>query len=152
VFSLWGLTQGGGNLVMHGAGWMEGGLVASFEKFVLDCDLIQMVKTMLQPLDLSEEAMGVDAMQEVGPGGHFFGCAHTMQRYQTAFYAPMISDWRNFEQWQQSGAPKADERAHALYRQALEQYEAPGIDPAIAEELDAFVARRIEEGGAPTDF
>ncbi|MDX1716296.1 MAG: trimethylamine methyltransferase family protein [Anderseniella sp.] len=152
VFSLWGVAQGGGNLVMHGAGWMEGGLVAGFEKFVLDCDLIQMVKSFLQPLDLTRDALGLDAMREVGPGGHFFGCAHTMARYETAFYSPLLSDWRNFEQWQQAGSPDTRDKAHRLMREALDAYEAPAIDPAVAEELEAFVARRTQEGGAPTDF
>ncbi len=152
VFSLWGATMGGGNLVMHGAGWMEGGLVASLEKFVLDCDLIQMVKSFLQPLDMNRDALGLDAMAEVGPGGHFFGCAHTMARYQNAFYAPMISDWRNFEQWQSAGSPHASDKAQAVLKQVLNTYQKPAIDPAVEEELDAFVARRTEQGGAPTDF
>lgn len=152
VFSLWGVTMGGGNLVMHGAGWMEGGLVASLEKFVLDCDLIQMVKSFLQPLDLSRDALGLEAMNEVGPGGHFFGCAHTMARYDSAFYAPMISDWRNFEQWQAAGSPHASDKAQAILKQALGGYQKPAVDPAVEEELEAFVARRTEEGGAPTDF
>jgi trimethylamine--corrinoid protein Co-methyltransferase len=152
VFSLWGVTMGGGNLVMHGAGWMEGGLVASFEKFVLDCDLIQMVKSFLQPLDLTQDALGLEAMAEVGPGGHFFGCAHTMARYETAFYSPLISDWRNFEQWQASGSPDARDKAQSVLRQVMATYEKPAIDPAIEEELETFVAKRTEEGGAPTDF
>lgn len=152
VFSLWGATMGGGNLVMHGAGWMEGGLVASFEKFVLDCDLIQMVKSFLQPLDLTREALGLEAMREVGPGGHFFGCAHTMARYESAFYSPLISDWRNFEQWRETGSPQASDKAQAILKQVLGSYEKPAIDSAVEEELEAFVARRTEEGGAPTDF
>ncbi len=152
VFSLWGLTMGGGNMIMHGAGWMEGGLVASFEKFVLDCDLIQMVTEFLQPLDTGTDALGIDAMREVGPGGHFFGCAHTLARYTDAFYAPMISDWRNHQQWEAAGAPEAKHKANRLWKEALAAYERPAIDPAIAEELDTFVARRKQEGGAPTDF
>ena len=83
VFSLWGVTMGGGNFIMHGAGWLEGGLVASFEKFVLDCDLIQMVMEFLKPLETSEDALGIEAIREVGPGGHFFGAAHTLARYET---------------------------------------------------------------------
>ena len=152
VFSLWGVTMGGGNMVMHAAGWMEGGLVASFEKFVLDCDLIQMVMEFLRPLEVSEDTLGLDAIREVGPGGHFFGAAHTLSRYSSAFYAPLISDWRNYQQWDASGRPEAWQRANVLWKQALAEYEPPAIDPAIAEELDDFVARRIEAGGAPTDF
>jgi len=152
VFSLWGVTMGGGNMVMHAAGWMEGGLVASYEKFVLDCDLLQMVMEFLKPLDTSEDALGLDAMREVGPGGHFFGAAHTLARYTDAFYAPMISDWRNYQQWAAAGAPEAHIRANALWKQALAEYEPPPLDAAVREELDAFVARRKQEGGAPVDF
>ena len=152
VFSLWGVTMGGGNLIMHGAGWLEGGLVASFEKFVLDVDLIQMVSEFLQPLDMSADAFGVDAIREVGPGGHFFGAQHTLARYETAFYAPLVSDWRNNQQWVASGAPDASQKANALYKLALADYHEPPMEPAIREELDAFVARRKQEGGSPTDF
>jgi trimethylamine--corrinoid protein Co-methyltransferase len=152
VFSLWGLTMGGGNFIMHGAGWLEGGLVAGFEKFVLDCDLIQMVMEFLQPLETNEDALGVEAIREVGPGGHFFGAQHTLARYSNAFYAPMISDWRNSEQWAAAGKPEAMQRANTVYRQALAEYSEPALDPAIRDELDAFVDRRIKEGGAPTDF
>ena len=152
VFSLWGVTMGGGNLIMHGAGWLEGGLVASFEKFVLDCDLIQMVMEFLTPLETSEDALGIEAIREVGPGGHFFGAAHTLARYSDAFYAPMISDWRNNQQWLAAGKPEAWQKANTVYKQALAEYEEPALDPAIREELDAFVERRKREGGAPTDF
>lgn len=152
VFSLWGVTMGGGNMVMHAAGWMEGGLVASFEKFVLDCDLLQMVTEFLKPLDTSEDALGIEAIREVGPGGHFFGAAHTLARYTNAFYAPMISDWRNNQQWAAAGKPEAVQKANALWKQALQDYREPPMDPAIRAELDAFVERRKREGGAPTDF
>jgi trimethylamine--corrinoid protein Co-methyltransferase len=152
VFSLWGVTMGGGNFIMHGAGWLEGGLVASFEKFVLDVDLIQMVMEFLQPLDTTQESLGVEAIREVGPGGHFFGAAHTLARYEHAFYAPIISDWRNNQQWLAAGKPDAFQKAHQVYRQALADYTEPPMDPAIREELDTFVARRKQEGGAPTDF
>ena len=152
VFSLWGVTMGGGNLIMHGAGWLEGGLVAGFEKFVLDCDLIQMVMEFLTPLETNEDALGVEAIREVGPGGHFFGAAHTLSRYSNAFYAPMVSDWRNNQQWLAAGKPDAFQRANTVYKQALAEYREPHLDPAIREELDAFVERRKREGGAPTDF
>ncbi|MFO1034308.1 MAG: trimethylamine methyltransferase family protein [Hyphomicrobiales bacterium] len=152
VFSLWGLTMGGGNYIMHGAGWMEGGLVASFEKFVLDCDLIQMVKSFLQPVEINEDALAVEAIAEVGPGGHFFGSPHTLARYSNAFYAPMISDWRNNQQWLAAGSPEAPQRANALYKQALAEYTRPAMEEDRAEELTAFVERRKREGGVPTDF
>ena len=152
VFSLWGATMGGGNMVLHAAGWMEGGLVASYEKFVLDCDLLQMVMEFMQPLALDDDSLGIDAIREVGPGGHFFGSAHTLARYTDAFYAPLVSDWRNHQQWAADGRPEAWQKANALWKQALAEYEPPPIDPGVVEELDAFVARRTEEGGAPTDF
>jgi trimethylamine--corrinoid protein Co-methyltransferase len=152
VFSLWGLTMGGGNLIMHGAGWLEGGLVASFEKFVLDVDLIQMVAEFLEPVDMSEDALGIAAIREVGPGGHFFGSQQTLARYENAFYAPIISDWRNFQQWTAAGGPDAFAKANAVYKQALADYVEPPLDEARREELDAFVERRKREGGAPTDF
>ncbi len=152
VFSLWGLTMGGGNLIMHGAGWLEGGLVASFEKFVLDCDLIQMVSEFMQPLETTEDALGVEAIREVGPGGHFFGAQHTLARYTNAFYSPIVSDWRNNQQWLAAGKPEAWQKANAVWKQALADYQEPAIDPAIRDELNAFVEKRKSEGGAPTDF
>jgi trimethylamine--corrinoid protein Co-methyltransferase len=152
VFSLWGALMGGANYVKHAAGWLEGGLTAGFEKFVIDIDLLQMMDAFLQPLDVSTEALAVDAIRDVGPGGHFFGTAHTQARYKTAFYPPIISDWRNFETWQEVGSPTAYDKAQRLYRTVLAEYQPPPLDPAIAEELESFVARRKAEGGAPTDF
>jgi trimethylamine--corrinoid protein Co-methyltransferase len=152
VFSLWGAIQGGGNFLMHGAGWLEGGLRASYEKFILDVDLLQMVQEFLTPLDLSEDALAIDAIRDVGPGGHFFGTPHTQSRYKTAFYSPVLSDWRNFETWTEAGSPTAVEKANRVWKERLASYEEPTMDPAIREELNAFVDRRIAEGGAPTDF
>ena len=149
VLSLWGVVMGGGNLVKHAAGWMEGGLVASFEKMVIDADLLQMMAEFLAPLEVSEATLALDAMREVGPGGHFFGGAHTQARYREAFYAPMISDWRNYEAWREAGAQDAFHRAATLVPRLLAQHETPPMDPAIREELDAYVARRTSEGGAP---
>ncbi|GGH29205.1 methyltransferase [Alsobacter metallidurans] len=152
VFSLWGAIMGGANLLMHGAGWMEGGLHASFEKMVLDADLLDMVANFLRPVQVDAEELALSAMREVGPGGHFFGCAHTQSRYRTAFFAPMISDWRNYESWEEAGAPTAYDTANRLYKQRLAAHEPPPMDPAIRDELEAFVARRKAEGGAPTDY
>ncbi len=152
VFSLWGVTMGGGNYIMHGAGWMEGGLVASFEKFVLDCDLIQMVKSFLQPLDTSPDALALDAIREVGPGGHYFGAQHTLARYADAFYQPIISDWRNYQQWSAAGSPDAYKKANQVYKQALENYVQPPMPAVVRAELDTFVDRRVKEGGVKTDF
>jgi trimethylamine--corrinoid protein Co-methyltransferase len=152
VFSLWALTMGGGNFIKHAAGWMEGGLVAGFEKFILDCDLLQMVSAFLQPLEMTQDALGLEAIREVGPGGHFFGCQHTLARYENAFYAPLLSDWRNYEQWDAAGRPEAHQKANTVWKQALQDYEKPPMDQAIRDELDDFVDRRIAEGGQATDF
>ncbi len=152
AMSLWALTQGGGNFIMHAAGWTEGGLTASFEKFILDVDMLQMVAEYLTPLDVSEDALGLDAVRDVGPGGHYFGTLHTLQRYETAFYSPILSDWRNFETWTEAGRPTTYDHANRIFRQKLNEYERPPLDPAIEEELDAFVAKRKAEGGVPTDF
>ncbi len=138
--------------MLHAAGWLEGGLRASYEKFILDVDLLQMVAEMLTPLDLSEDALAVEAIRDVGPGGHFFGTKHTQERYKTAFYSPVLSDWRNYETWALAGAPTAMEKANRVWKERLASYEAPAMDPARREEIDAFVEKRIAEGGAPTDF
>jgi trimethylamine--corrinoid protein Co-methyltransferase len=111
-----------------------------------------MVMEFMTPLETTEDALGVEAIREVGPGGHFFGAQHTLARYSNAFYAPIISDWRNNQQWQAAGKPEAWQKANAVYKQALEEYVEPTLDPARREELDAFVDRRKREGGAPTDF
>jgi trimethylamine--corrinoid protein Co-methyltransferase len=152
VFSLWGAVASGGNFIKHAAGWLEGGLTCSYEKTILDIDLLQMVDEFLTPLDTSEDALAIEAIRDVGPGGHFFGTEHTQARYQDAFYAPVLSDWRNFETWQEAGSPTAMEKANRVWKERLAQYQRPPIDPAIEEELNAFVDRRISEGGAPTDF
>ena len=152
VFSLWGAIMGGANFVMHGAGWMEGGLHAGFEKMVLDAELLQMVAAFLDPIVVDEETLALDAIREVGPGGHFFGVAHTQARFRTAFHRPMISDWRNYESWQEAGSPEAAGKAGRIVKELLAAYEPPAIDPAIEEELAAFVARRTAEGGVPTDY
>ncbi len=152
VFSLWAAVMGGANLLMHGAGWMEGGLQASFEKMVLDADLLDMVSEFLKPVLVDDDELALDAMREVGPGGHFFGCAHTQARYRTAFFSPMISDWRNYETWREAGAPTAYDTANRLYKEKLAAYQPPPIEPERLEALQAFVARRKAEGGVKTDF
>ena len=152
VFSLWGVTSGHVNMVVHGAGWLEGGLAASFEKFVMDCELLQQLIYYHQPVGTSEEELAVDAVKEVGPNGNFFDCDHTRARFRDAFYSPFLSDWRNFESWQEGGSPASHDHANRIWKQLLAEFEPPGIEPAIKEELEAFVQRRKQEGGAPTDF
>ena len=152
VFSLWGAVDGGVNILKHGAGWMEGGLCCSYEKTILDVDLLQMVAEMLTPLDFSDDALALEAIADVGPGGHFFGTEHTQSRYRDAFYSPVLSDWRNFESWHESGSPTAMQKANRVWKERLARYERPAIDPAASEALDDFVARRTAEGGVATDF
>lgn len=145
--SIWGAVMGHANMVMHAAGWMEGGLVASFEKFVIDVEICQMMSDFLQPLLVDDGALAYEAIAEVGPGGHFFGAAHTLERYETAFYSPIISDWRNFENWQRAGAPTAAEHANRIWKQALGAYVEPPIGDDVRAELEDFVGRRKSEGG-----
>lgn len=145
--SLWSAVLGGSNFVMHGAGWMEGGLVASFEKFVVDVELIQSITQFLTPLRVDADTLGLDAIADVGPGGHFFGTEHTLARYESAFYAPLLSDWQNFGTWTESGSLTAEQRANHLWKQALAEYQPPPLDDGIRAELDDFVGRRIAEGG-----
>ena len=148
MMSLQSAVMAHANIVMHAAGWLEGGLVASFEKMLLDAELIQMMAETVAPLVVDDDAIGLDAIKEVGPGGHFFGSPHTLARYETAFYPPIVSDWRNSKQWAEAGEPTAYDKCERLVAQLLEAYEPPPLDPAIAEELAAFVAKRKEEGGA----
>ena len=145
--ALWGSVLGHGNLIYHTAGWLEGGLVASFEKLIIDCEMLQHMSKMLEPIKIDLEETGLDAMREVGPGGHFFGCAHTMERYKNAFYEPFISDWQNSENWTLAGAKDATTRATELWPKILAEFEPPSIDPAIHEALEAYVARRKETLG-----
>ena len=143
--SIWGSVLGGASLLYQGAGWLEGGLTASFEKLILDAELLQQMAEVLVPFPVDDESLGLDAIAEVGPGGHFFGTAHTLARFETAFYQPMLSDWRNFETWQEDGARTATERANRIWKQLLAEYEPPPLDPGRAEALDAFVDRRKRE-------
>lgn len=152
VFSLWGAVNGGLNMLKHGAGWMEGGLCCSYEKTILDIDLLQMVGEFLTPLDFSEDALAVDTISEVGPGGHFFGTEHTQKRFKDAFYSPVLSDWRNFESWQEAGEPTAYQKANKVWKERLAAYQEPAIDVATRDELATFVEKRKSEGGVATDF
>ncbi|MDX2315201.1 MAG: trimethylamine methyltransferase family protein [Gammaproteobacteria bacterium] len=147
--SIWASVLAHANFVHHGLGWLEGGLCASFEKFIIDAEMLQGMAEVLRPVSVTAADLAVDAIEAVGPGGHFFGSPHTMERYETAFYQPMLSDWRNFENWEEHGALDATQRAHRIYKQLLASYEQPPLEPAIKEELAAFVARRKNEGGAP---
>jgi trimethylamine--corrinoid protein Co-methyltransferase len=106
-----------------------------------------MMAEFLKPIEVNDDTLGLDAIREVGPGGHFFGAAHTLERFETALYAPILSDWRNFQAWQEVGAPDTFQRANRLYQQILNDYQPPPLDAGIRDELDAFVAKRKAEGG-----
>jgi len=152
--SLWASVQSGTNLVYHAAGWLEGGLIASPEKFAMDCEILQQIQRYFEPAitATTPDDIAVEAIRAVGNDGHFFGIQHTQDRYTTAFYQPFLSDWRNYEAWEAAGGTWTAERAHNVYKAIIDEFEAPAMDEAIREELQAFVARRKEEGGAPTDF
>lgn len=152
--SLWAAVQSGSNLVYHAAGWLEGGLIASPEKFVLDCEVLQMIQRYMEPqlIQTAPEDIAIDAVAEVGAGGHYFGCAHTQERYTDAFYTPIASDWRNYEAWEAAGAEDSIQRGYRIARRIIDEFTPPPMDATIRDELADFVARRKAEGGAPTDF
>ena len=152
--ALWSAVQSRTNMVYHAAGWLEGGLVACPEKFVMDCEVIQMIQRYFEPAITStdEASLAVAAIKEVGPNGHYFGIDHTQERYEKAFYSPFVSDWRNFEAWELAGGIWTAERAHRTFKDIIGSFEAPPMDVAIRDELKDFVAKRKAEGGAPTDF
>ena len=147
--SLWGSVMGGAHLIEHAAGWMHGGLTASFEKLILDAELLQMMAAYCDPVVVDAGSLALDAIREVGPGGHFFGTPHTMERYQTAFYSPLLSNWDNHPNWLERGSVDTRTRANAIWKQLLREYEQPAIDASVLEAIDAFIARRKAEGGAP---
>ncbi len=146
--SAWGSVLGGVNVMLHAAGWLESGLSASLEKFILDIEMLQIIAEVFQSADQDMEGL-YEAIAEVEPGGHFFGSRHTMARYQTAFYQPLVSDWRNFGQWSDDGAKTATMRANAIWKKVIEDFEPPPMDLGRRDELADFVARRTREGGAP---
>jgi trimethylamine---corrinoid protein Co-methyltransferase len=148
AMSLWACVMSHTNWVHHATGWLEGGLVASYEKVVLDAEMIETMKGWMTPLDVSDEALAFDAIAEVAPGGHYFGATHTMSRFEHAFHRPMISDIRPFESWVESGSPDATQRAHIMWKRLLENYQQPPIDPAKVEEIEAYIAKRRIEIGA----
>ena len=152
TIAVWGAVMGGVNLLLHGAGWLEGGLLTSFEKMVIDADLLNMVTAMLQPVTIDDAALAVEAIAEVGPAGHFFGTQHTQDRYDTEHFQPMVSSWANFEMWDEAGRVESHQRAETLARTLIDAH----VEPLMADDqrmaLDDFVARRVAEGGVETDY
>lgn len=152
--SLWAAVQSGTHMVYHAAGWLEGGLIASPEKFIMDCEVLSQIQRYMEPelCATGPDEIALDAIREVGHDGHFFGIQHTQDRYTNAFYQPFLSDWKNYEGWEAAGGVWTVERAHLMFKEIIANFEEPPMDPAIREELADFVARRKAEGGAPTDF
>lgn len=145
MMSLWGAMSGHANLIMHAAGWLGGGLTASFEKLILDAEMLQMMAAYNRPMEIDKDTLAMEAVRDVGPAGHYFGTDHTLARYETAFYAPLVSNWDNFDTWLQNGSVTAEQRANKIWKQLLAEYEQPAIDPAIDEALRDYRDRRKYE-------
>ena len=148
--AIWSSVMGHANLVHHALGWLEGGLCASFEKFIIDAEMLQGMVEVMKPVVVDDDTIGIDAMREVGPGGHYFSTQQTMERFETEFYRPILSDWRNFETWFEDGAVDSTQRANRIYQQLLAEYQQPDLDPAILQELDEFIEiTKKERSSAP---
>ncbi len=145
AFSLQAAVLSHSHLINHAAGWLEGGLTASLEKVVVDAELLRNWAEILKPVEFNDDDLAVEAIKEIPVGGHFFGSAHTLARYEKAFYRPLLSDWSNFENWTDAGSRNATQRATVLWKKLLAEYVAPPLDPAVKEAIDAYVARRTAE-------
>jgi len=145
AFSLQAGILSHSHLINHAAGWLEGGLSASLEKIIVDAELLRNWAELLKPIAFSEDDIAVEAIKGVAAGGHFFGAAHTLARYEHAFYRPLLSDWSNFENWTDAGARDATQRATGIWQKMLADYVPPPLDPAVKEAVGAFVARRTDE-------
>ena len=140
----------GANLVLHTGGWLESGLVASFEKLVVDLDILRTLRGTFAPIEVDEASLAFDAHLEVGHGGHFFGAAHTMERFRDCFQRPLLATTKNFEAWEEAGALDANARAGRIWRDIVDAAEPPPLDEDVRAEIDAFVERRtIELTGRP---
>jgi trimethylamine--corrinoid protein Co-methyltransferase len=137
----------GTNFVMHAAGWLEGGLVSCYEKFIIDVELLRMLRVEFTPLEIDEASLAFGAHEEVGHGGHFLGAQHTMERFRECFYRPLLSSTSNYERWLRMGGKDTAARAGEIYAKKLEEYEQPPLDDAIRAELEDYVIRRRAELG-----
>jgi len=133
---------GGVNFALHAAGWLEGGLAVGYEKFIMDADQLGMMAVFVKGVDLSENGQALDAIRSNGPGQHFLGSAHTLANFENAFYRSEIADNNSFEQWSEDGGLDAPQRANAIWKRMLAEYEAPPIDQAVDEALLEFMIRR----------
>ena len=143
--SLWGAVMGHAHIIKHAAGWLEGGLCASFEKFIIDIDMLQMMAETLKPIEVNESTLALDSIREAGHGGHFFGTRHTLANYTTAFYEPIVSDWSNYETWTENGEKTAYQRANQIYRQRLSDYQQPPIEEQVRISLEKYASERRRE-------
>jgi trimethylamine--corrinoid protein Co-methyltransferase len=132
----------GVNFMLHTAGWLEGGLAMGYEKFIMDLDQAGLIHSFTKGVDLSENGFGLDAIREIGPGNHFLGSSHTQANFETAFYRSELSDNNSFEQWEAEGGLDMAQRAQVKWKTMLESYEKPSMDPALDEELQAYINRR----------
>jgi trimethylamine--corrinoid protein Co-methyltransferase len=137
----------GPNYVMHSAGWLEAGLVSCYEKFIVDVEILRQLRHEFTPLEIDEASLAFGAHEEVGPGGHFLGAAHTLERFRECFYRPLLSSTENFERWQRNGGLDATARAEGIWKRTLEEYEQPPLDGAIRSQLQEYVDRRRTELG-----
>src|SRR5580700_1937602 len=142
AFSLQAAILSHSHLINHAAGWLEGGLAASLEKIVVDAEMLRQWAAILKPLHFDDDDLAVDAIKGVVAGGHFFGAAHTLARYETAFYRPLLSDWSNFENWTDAGARNATQRATDIWKKMLAEYVPPPLEPSVREAIADYVARR----------
>jgi trimethylamine--corrinoid protein Co-methyltransferase len=136
------MLLGGVNFCLHAAGWLEGGLVASFEKFVLDADQLGVLHSIAEGVDISENGQAMDAIREVGPGSHYLGCAHTQANFKDAFWRTQVLDYKPFEQWADEGERDSFQLAHARVERMMRDYVAPPLDPGIDEALKDYIAKR----------
>ncbi len=142
---LWAAIASGASIIAHACGWMESGLTVSREKLVIDAEMVQMMNHTMAPLAVNADTLALDTIHAVGPGGQYFDSEHTMQRYRTEYYEPLVSNWESLENWTEEGALSTGDRANAVWKKLMADYQQPSLDPAIKEELDAFVAKREEE-------
>jgi trimethylamine--corrinoid protein Co-methyltransferase len=147
MWTIWPAVLAHTNFILHSVGWLEGGLTASYEKFIIDAENLAMFSHFLQPPEINDESLALDMMAEVGPGGHHFGTPHTQARFQTEFYQSTLSDRLNYDTWVEAGQFDATQRAYRIWKELLAQYQPPAIDPALAEALTDYVSRREQELG-----
>jgi len=150
-FGLWATVLAGATMLIHAAGWLEGGLAESYEKFITDVETLQTIAEICTATPADAAAIGYEAIADVAPGGHFFSTPHTMARFRQAFYEPVVRDSANFGNWTEAGAQTATQRAHGVWKRILAEYQPPASAAGVGEVLDSFIAARKAAGGAPPE-